>query len=70
MASSSIGPIIQGGFKVQVGSGQQTLFWDIIWLGDVALKEVYPRLYLISTQKGLVISDMKEKARVRLADGI
>lgn len=57
-ASSSIGPIIQEGFKVQVGSGQETLFWEVGWLGDVALKEVYPRLYLISTQKGQVVRNM------------
>ncbi|XP_058217028.1 uncharacterized protein LOC131327925 [Rhododendron vialii] len=61
-ASSGIGAIIQAGFKVQVGSGQETLFWDHIWLGEVALKEVYPRLFRISTQKEQVISVVKEGA--------
>lgn len=59
--SSPIGPIIQEGFKVQVGSGRKTLFWDVVWLGDEALKGVYPRLYSISTQKGHVVSDIKEE---------
>ncbi|XP_058203090.1 uncharacterized protein LOC131317570 [Rhododendron vialii] len=61
-ASSGTGSIIQAGFKVQVGSGQETLLWDHIWLGEVALKDVYLRLFRISTQKDQVISVVKEGA--------
>lgn len=60
LASANIGTIIQEGFKVQVNSGQDTYFWHHVWLGESALKENYPRLYRISSQKDKVISDLKE----------
>lgn len=54
--SSCISALIQEGFRVKIGSGQETLFWDHVWFGDRAIKEMYPRLYLISSKKREAVS--------------
>lgn len=43
---------------MQVNSDQDTLFWDHIWLGDNAIREDFPRLYMISNKKDEVISNV------------
>ncbi|KAI8542071.1 hypothetical protein RHMOL_Rhmol08G0110300 [Rhododendron molle] len=48
---SEMGNIIQAGFKLQVYSGNNTLFWNHKWMGDQTLREEFPRLYLKSSQK-------------------
>lgn len=58
--SSCIGSILQEGFRLVVQSGQGISFWNQVWLGDTTLKEEFPRLYLISTQKEMVISGVKD----------
>lgn len=55
---SGLGFSIREGFKVQVNSGQDTLLWDHIWLGDNAIREDFPRLCLISNKKDEVISSV------------
>ncbi|GJY44308.1 hypothetical protein Tco_0432521, partial [Tanacetum coccineum] len=30
--------------KIKLGNGENTMFWDDIWCGDTALKQLYPRL--------------------------
>lgn len=35
---SALGLFIREGFKVQVNSGQDTLFWEHTWLGNAAIK--------------------------------
>ncbi|KAI8548067.1 hypothetical protein RHMOL_Rhmol07G0243600 [Rhododendron molle] len=59
-SSSVIGSILQEGFRVVVHSGQDISFWNQVWLGNTTLKEEFPRLYLISTQKEKVIRDLKD----------
>lgn len=49
--SSCISALIQEGFRVKIGSGPETLFWDHVWFGYRAIKEMYPRLFLISSIK-------------------
>ncbi|XP_058203040.1 uncharacterized protein LOC131317509 [Rhododendron vialii] len=48
---SVLGFSIREGFKVQVNSGCDTLFWEHIWLGNTAIKDEFPRLYGRSTQQ-------------------
>ncbi|XP_058223037.1 uncharacterized protein LOC131332760 [Rhododendron vialii] len=52
--------VLQEGFRVVVHSDQDISFWNQVWLGDTTLKEEFPRLYLISTQKEKVIRDLKD----------
>ena len=41
---------------MMVGNEKQTLFWHDTWIGDLCLKEKFPRLYVLSSQKNHVIS--------------
>ncbi|GKC79743.1 RNA-directed DNA polymerase, eukaryota, partial [Tanacetum coccineum] len=40
-----------------VGNGEDTIFWNDIWLDDMALKHRYPRLYALESSKHISISD-------------
>nr|GEY02190.1 RNA-directed DNA polymerase, eukaryota [Tanacetum cinerariifolium] len=37
--------------KKKVGDGEQTLFWEDSWLSDPPLKNIFPRLYYLETNK-------------------
>lgn len=56
--SSGIGGIVKEGFKIKVYSGNNTYFWNHNWLGPYTLKEEFPRLFLLSSQKDEVISNI------------
>lgn len=56
--SSSIGGIVQEGFKIKVFSGSSTYFWNHSWLGPITFKQEFPRLFLLSTQKEELISNI------------
>ena len=45
-------------FSIVVGDGSRTLFWHDKWTGDVPLKNLYPQLFLCSTNKEACISDV------------
>ncbi|XP_058216715.1 uncharacterized protein LOC131327580 [Rhododendron vialii] len=55
---SVLGFSIREGFKVQVNSGCDTLFWEHMWLGNTAIKDEFPRLYGRSTQQNEVLSNI------------
>jgi hypothetical protein len=38
-------------FFKRIGNGGETSFWHDTWVGTQPLKEVFPRLFLVSTQK-------------------
>ena len=40
-----------------MGNGVDTLFWDEVWLGDVALKHIYPRVYALETNKWISVAE-------------
>jgi hypothetical protein len=42
------------------GEGSRILFWEDIWCGDRALKEAFPVLHSIATNKGASIADNME----------
>jgi hypothetical protein len=42
----------------KTGNGEITSFWEDVWVGDVALRERFPRLFSISVQKEEVIARM------------
>lgn len=44
-------------FVKQVGDGSSTRFWHDVWLGNSALKNAFPRIYLLETNRLCSISE-------------
>ncbi|GKC24535.1 hypothetical protein Tco_1026685 [Tanacetum coccineum] len=42
--------------KIKLGNGENTMFWDDIWCGDTALKQLYPRLYALESCKSVRVA--------------
>ncbi|XP_016172579.1 uncharacterized protein LOC107614969 [Arachis ipaensis] len=51
-----LGKMIDG-LAIEVGDGRSTRFWEDTWLQVGKLKDSFPRLFLISNQRGSVIGD-------------
>jgi hypothetical protein len=47
-----------GVFK-KLGNGLQTSFWSAIWVGDLTLRDRFPRLFSISSQKDCSVADIR-----------
>ncbi|XP_016185354.1 uncharacterized protein LOC107626987 [Arachis ipaensis] len=45
------------GLAMKVGDGRSTRFWEDTWLQVEKLKDSFPRLFLISNQKGSVTGE-------------
>jgi hypothetical protein len=41
-----------------LGNGRKTKFWHDIWIGDLSLKDRFPRLFSISNQKDDLVADV------------
>ncbi|GJS33595.1 hypothetical protein Tco_0531977 [Tanacetum coccineum] len=39
-----------------LGNGLNTSFWDVPWRGDIAFKELAPRIYALETMKGVAVA--------------
>lgn len=50
--------VIKQGWWMRVGDGIKTRFWSDKWIGDLAWKEKFLRLFLVSLQKEDVIANM------------
>lgn len=46
------------GLKRRLGKGDKTKLWEDVWLGNVSLKEMFPRLYNVSENKEMVIEEL------------
>ncbi|KAK2414852.1 hypothetical protein QL285_037392 [Trifolium repens] len=44
--------------KRRVNNGVSTFFWSQVWIGEVALAEVFPRLFSLSREKEAVVSEV------------
>ncbi|GJS47171.1 RNA-directed DNA polymerase, eukaryota, reverse transcriptase zinc-binding domain protein [Tanacetum coccineum] len=42
--------------KFKIGNGEHTAFWDDVWRGDIAFKNLYPRLYALESCKNIVVA--------------
>jgi hypothetical protein len=42
-----------------VGNGEQTSFWWDVWVGEIPLKDRFPRLFLISNQKSSTVAEVR-----------
>ncbi|GJZ99122.1 hypothetical protein Tco_0671673 [Tanacetum coccineum] len=45
-----------GLIKKNVGNGKDTLFWEDVWKGNVALKLLYPRVYELESFKKIIVA--------------
>ncbi|GKD47383.1 hypothetical protein Tco_1272028, partial [Tanacetum coccineum] len=41
----------------RMGNGEETLFWDDKWRGDIILKTSFPHVYLLETQKNISVAN-------------
>ncbi|GKA12831.1 hypothetical protein Tco_0692377 [Tanacetum coccineum] len=41
--------------RIKVGNGDSTAFWDDKWIGDIVLKDMYPRIYALETCKAVSV---------------
>ncbi|GKA10781.1 RNA-directed DNA polymerase, eukaryota, reverse transcriptase zinc-binding domain protein [Tanacetum coccineum] len=41
----------------RVGNGEDTSFWEDVWMGDSTLKINFPRLYVLETCKNIYVAD-------------
>ena len=58
MHHSSMAEVLKQ-FHWKLGSGDQILFWEDSWVGDgITLREKYPELYQISSQKFQLVGSM------------
>ncbi|GKB62944.1 RNA-directed DNA polymerase, eukaryota, reverse transcriptase zinc-binding domain protein [Tanacetum coccineum] len=48
----------------KVRNGVDTLFWDEVWLGDVMLKHIYPRVYALETNKLISVAEKQKHLSV------
>ncbi|PWA81456.1 cytochrome P450 [Artemisia annua] len=54
-------------FKIKVGNGQSTSFWNDIWIGDKPLVASFPRLYRLETNPDCLVCDRNLTAQVSLS---
>nr|GFB18232.1 RNA-directed DNA polymerase, eukaryota [Tanacetum cinerariifolium]GFB18250.1 RNA-directed DNA polymerase, eukaryota [Tanacetum cinerariifolium] len=41
---------------LKLGNGANTLFWDVAWCGDIAFKNLVPRLYALESMKNIEVA--------------
>ncbi|GJT47677.1 RNA-directed DNA polymerase, eukaryota [Tanacetum coccineum] len=43
--------------RKKIGNGENTSFWDDIWLGDIAFKDQFKRLYALEERKSISVAE-------------
>nr|GEV68329.1 RNA-directed DNA polymerase, eukaryota, reverse transcriptase zinc-binding domain protein [Tanacetum cinerariifolium] len=41
--------------QIKLGNGDKTAFWEDVWIGSIALKDLYPRMYDLETCKSVKV---------------
>jgi hypothetical protein len=54
------------GAKMEVHNGENTIFWNDVWRGEVPLKLVFPKLYEYCRNKNCTVSDCWEGGEWRM----
>ncbi|KAL9663703.1 hypothetical protein QQ045_019094 [Rhodiola kirilowii] len=57
-SNSEVGQAFREGIKLKLGKGDETDFWEDIWIGDRPLKALYPKLWELAVNKHAKVSDM------------
>ncbi|GFZ20781.1 hypothetical protein Acr_28g0014860 [Actinidia rufa] len=58
LAAIGVSDILNTGFYIHVGSGDNISFWNDIWCDQRSLKDTFPRLYSLSNNKEASTSDL------------
>ncbi|PWA46450.1 RNA-directed DNA polymerase, eukaryota, Reverse transcriptase zinc-binding domain protein [Artemisia annua] len=53
-------------FKIKLGNGRSTSFWNDIWIGDTPLIASFPRLYHLDRNPDCLVCDRNPTAQVSL----
>nr|GEY06852.1 hypothetical protein [Tanacetum cinerariifolium] len=53
--------------KRKLRNGENTLFWEDIWLGDSALKMTHPRLFALDLKKDITVAEKMGNASLNLS---
>lgn len=48
------------GLRRKLGRGNKIRFWEEVWLGNLSLRETFPRLFSMSEDRGKVIGNLGE----------
>ncbi|GJU06268.1 RNA-directed DNA polymerase, eukaryota, reverse transcriptase zinc-binding domain protein [Tanacetum coccineum] len=51
----------------KLGNGERTLFWEDIWLGEVALKSAYPRIFALELRKDCSVAEKMSHSSLDLS---
>ncbi|GKB80138.1 RNA-directed DNA polymerase, eukaryota, reverse transcriptase zinc-binding domain protein, partial [Tanacetum coccineum] len=51
-----LGMDLCGFIKKKMGNGENTMFWNETWKGDVPFKSLYPRIYALESDKGITFA--------------
>lgn len=43
---------------MKLGDGKESFFWDRMWSGDIALKDKFSKLFILSTKKDGKVVEM------------
>ncbi|GJT61258.1 RNA-directed DNA polymerase, eukaryota, reverse transcriptase zinc-binding domain protein, partial [Tanacetum coccineum] len=45
-----------GSIKKKMGNGENTMFWEETWMGEAPLKFLYPRIYVLESDKNISVA--------------
>lgn len=48
--------LLKSGIRKRIGNGMNSLFWHDVWLGDLPLKAICPRLFRLSNAKNTTVA--------------
>ncbi|KAE8704873.1 hypothetical protein F3Y22_tig00110435pilonHSYRG00103 [Hibiscus syriacus] len=57
--SDDFGECLKRNMRLKAGKGEDVQFWNDVWLGDVPLKSLFPRLYVLSINKSGKVKEFR-----------
>jgi len=59
-STSANGAWFMDAVRKRLGKGESISFWKDIWVGTSTFQDLFPRLFLISSQKGVMVNEVGE----------
>ncbi|GJS37886.1 hypothetical protein Tco_0536268 [Tanacetum coccineum] len=44
-------------WTIKIGDGQSTSFWNEKWIGDIPLRELFPRMFMLESVPNICVAD-------------